>query len=389
MQLMRRCWHHKAVSVALLLIALVSIVWSGAVLAAVLPEDRADVLYHRYEGGGMEIRGPSVLVRKAVSNSVSVSANHYVDKVSAASVDVVTTASPYEEERKENSVGLDYLVGKAIYSLAYTKSKENDFTAKAFNFGASQDFFGDLTTLSFGYAVGEDVVGRTGDPFFQENADRQHFRFGITQVITKNMLVSLSHEFITDEGYLNNPYRQVRYINAGGTGTLNQAEVYPNTRASEATALRLGYYLPWRAGLHIEYRVFEDSWGIDSKDWGLTYVHPLQDGWEIEASFRQYRQSAADFYSDLFPYKDAQNFLARDKELSTFDSQSFGLAASWTFLKGRYRLLDRFAVRLAVDRYRFDYKDFRDLRVPVSVVGTEPLYSFNATVTQMLFSVWY
>jgi len=372
-----------------LMIGLSMTVVPNMAMSAVLPEDRADVLYHRYEGGGMEIRGPSVLVRKAVSNSVSVSANHYVDKVSAASVDVVTTASPYEEERKENSVGVDYLVGKAIYSFAYTKSKENDFTAKAFNFGASQDFFGDLTTLSFGYAVGEDVVGRTGDPFFQENADRQHFRFGLTQVLTKNMIASVSHEFITDEGYLNNPYRQVRYVNAAGTGTLNQSEVYPNTRASEATALRLGYYLPWRSGVHVEYRIFEDSWGIDAKDWGMTYVHPLPSGWEVEASFRQYKQSAADFYSDLFPYRDAQNFLARDKELSTFDSQSFGVAASWTFLKGRYRLLDRFAVRLAVDRYRFDYDDFRDLRVPVAVVGTEPLYSFNATVTQMLLSVWY
>lgn len=372
-----------------LMVGLSTVAVSNVAMSAVLPEDRADVLYHRYDGGGMEIRGPSVLVRKAVSNSVSVSANHYVDKVSAASVDVVTTASPYEEERKENSVGVDYLVGKAIYSLTYTTSKENDFTAKAFNFGASQDFFGDLTTLSFGYAVGEDVVGRTGDPLFQENADRQHFRFGLTQVLTKNMLASISHEFITDEGYLNNPYRQVRYVNAAGTGTLNQSEVYPNTRASEATALRLGYYLPWRSGLHVEYRIFEDSWGVDAKDWGVTYVQPLPNGWEVEANLRQYKQSAADFYNDLFPYQDAQNFLARDKELSTFDSQSFGLAASWTFLKGRYRLLDRFAVRLAVDRYRFDYEDFRDLRVPVAVVGTEPLYSFNATVTQMLLSVWY
>lgn len=389
MQLIYRYGCRPVMRTATLILGLCAAIFSGIATAAVLPEDRADVLYHRYEGGGMEIRGPSVLVRKALSNSVSVSANHYVDKVSAASVDVVTTASPYEEERKENSVGLDYLAGKAIYSLAYTKSKENDFIAKAFNFGASQDFFGDLTTLSFGYAVGEDVVGRTGDPLFQESADRQHFRFGLTQVITKNMLASLSHEFITDEGYLNNPYRQVRYVNAEGTGTLNQSEVYPRTRASEATAVRIGYYLPWRSGVHVEYRIFEDSWGIDSKDWGLTYVHPLPNGWEAEANFRQYEQSAADFYSDLFPYQDAQNFLARDKELSTFDSQSFGLAVSWTFLKGRYRLLDRFAVRLALDRYNFDYKDFRDLRVPVAVIGTEPLYSFNATVTQMLFSVWY
>ncbi|MDH3856544.1 MAG: hypothetical protein OEV07_01000, partial [Gammaproteobacteria bacterium] len=30
--------------------------------AAVLPEERVDLLYHRYDGGGAEIDGPSFLV---------------------------------------------------------------------------------------------------------------------------------------------------------------------------------------------------------------------------------------------------------------------------------------------------------------------------------------
>ena len=31
---------------------------TGNALAGVLPEDRADVLYHLYDGGGVEIDGP-------------------------------------------------------------------------------------------------------------------------------------------------------------------------------------------------------------------------------------------------------------------------------------------------------------------------------------------
>ena len=73
--------------------------------AGVLPEDRADVLLHSYDGGGVTIQGPSLLVRKQFAQKFSVSANHYVDKVSSASIDVVTTASPYEEERTQHSVG--------------------------------------------------------------------------------------------------------------------------------------------------------------------------------------------------------------------------------------------------------------------------------------------
>ena len=41
------------------LLALVSTVPAG-----VLPEDRADVMYHSYEGGGVTVDGPSYLIRK-------------------------------------------------------------------------------------------------------------------------------------------------------------------------------------------------------------------------------------------------------------------------------------------------------------------------------------
>ena len=52
---------------------------SGSALAGVLPEDRTDILYHLYEGGGIRIDGPSVLVRKKVGNSTSLVGNYYVD----------------------------------------------------------------------------------------------------------------------------------------------------------------------------------------------------------------------------------------------------------------------------------------------------------------------
>ncbi|MDJ0806416.1 MAG: hypothetical protein QNJ78_06230, partial [Gammaproteobacteria bacterium] len=68
--------------------------------SAVLPEDRADLMYHVYDGGGVEVTGPSILVRKSVGESVSISGNYYVDSISSASIDVITSASPYQEERK-------------------------------------------------------------------------------------------------------------------------------------------------------------------------------------------------------------------------------------------------------------------------------------------------
>ena len=59
-----------------------------------LPEDRADLLYHRYDGGGITIDGPSVLVRKKFGESFSATANYYVDVISSASIDVVLDRQP-------------------------------------------------------------------------------------------------------------------------------------------------------------------------------------------------------------------------------------------------------------------------------------------------------
>ena len=77
-----------------LIITLMLSMTFGVSHAGVLPDDRADVLYHLYDGGGVEIDGPSVLVRKKVGKSLSFVGNYYVDMISSASIDVITTASP-------------------------------------------------------------------------------------------------------------------------------------------------------------------------------------------------------------------------------------------------------------------------------------------------------
>ena len=148
-------------------------------------------------------------------------------------------ASPYHEERTEYTVGGDYLHGKSLMSLAYTNSEESDYLANAVSFDISQDMFGDLTTVSLGYMRNWNVVGMSTDSNFEQDADSQRYRVGITQVLTKDLIAALSVEAVTDEGYLNNPYRSVRYVDPSSSiGYSWIGEVYPNTRTSNATALR-------------------------------------------------------------------------------------------------------------------------------------------------------
>ena len=103
--------------------------------AAVLDDDRVDVIYQNYEGGGVEVDAPTILVRKRIGNSFAVSAGYLVDKVSGASIDVEVGASAYEEERKEYSAGFEYLKDKAKLGIHYANSKENDYEAESIGIG--------------------------------------------------------------------------------------------------------------------------------------------------------------------------------------------------------------------------------------------------------------
>ncbi|MBR9912801.1 MAG: DUF3570 domain-containing protein [Gammaproteobacteria bacterium] len=357
--------------------------------AAVLPADRADILYHAYDGGGAQIDGPSVLVRKEFADTVSVYGNYYVDMVSSASIDVEATASPYSEERTEASVGIDYLNDKTLLSLAFTGSSENDYDAKTVSVGISQDFFGDLTTIGLGFSIGNDTVGNNNDASFQEDTEHRRYNLSLTQVLTRSLIASLVVETVVDEGFLNNPYRSVRYLDPSvGSGYSYEPERYPATRNSDAVALRALYYLPYRAALRGEVRSFSDSWGISASAYELRYTHPLANHWMLEFKYRAYSQDKADFYSDLFAFSEATNFRARDKELSTFASQTFGVGVSYEFKPGFLPYVDKSSINLYWDHIQFDYDDFRDV-TSGAAVGEEPLYSFDADVIRLFLSVWY
>ena len=372
--------------------ALALVLCATAAQAGVLPEDRADAMYHRYQGGGITVQGPSVLVRKKFGESVSATANYYVDAITSASIDVVVSgASEYKERREQISLSTDYLRGKTTWSANFVDSKENDYKARTWSLSVSQDMFGDLTTLSIGYSQGKDHIFDATDPDFADQADRRNYRLGITQVLTRDMLLSLNFETVTEEGYLQNPYRFMRYVNASGSYSLGP-EVFPRTRTGNAGSARLKYYLPWRAAVEGSYRFYADTWGIKGHTAGLEYTHPLWNRWVFTGSYRFYTQNSADFFMDLFPRADYQNFMARDKETSALNTQTFGAGASYEFPVTWASWLKRGTVNLHYNYMMVHYKEFRDLRdYPPGTAppGTEPLYAMNANIVQFFFSFWF
>ena len=356
--------------------------------ASVLPEDRTDILYHRYDGGGVTIDGPSVLVRKSVGKSVSIAANYYVDMVSSASIDVITTASPYTEERTQYSLSADYLRGNTTLSMGYTSSVESDFDANTYSFAVSQDMFGQLTTLTLSYSYGDDTVGRSDDDSFSRDNTRQQYGVGITQILTRNLITALNFEVITDEGFLNNPYRSVRYLDpSSAVGFSFEPELYPRTRTTTAAGLRAKYYLPYRAAVEAQYRFFTDTWDITSHTGSLSYIHPWGD-FTFTAKYRYHTQTGAHFYRDIFARSEATNFRGRDKELSPLTSQTIKLSAAYEFIDDGWNFIDKGSINVSLDFLQVDYEEFRDISMGAPL-GSEPLYALDAAVLQVFFSFWY
>ena len=384
--------------------ALLGVCLLGApAFADVLPDDRADVLYHRYEGGGITIQGPEVLVRKKVGDSLSLSASYYEDLISSASIDVKLSASPYKEKRKQKTFGVDYLHGKSTYSAGIINSKEPDYQSNTSFYSVSQDMFGDLTTLTMTYKRGWDRVERdirlpdrqiVNDPTFHEIADHKGYSLGLSQILTRSLIMSLNYEVLTDQGYLASPYRKILFIDpTKAIGYSLADQIYPRTRTSNAGSIDLKYYLPYRAALDGQYRFFSDTWGIVAHTLQLGYTQPVWKRWIFDGTFRYYRQSAANFYADIYPRADFANFMARDRELAAFQSYTLGAGVSYQFAIPRAPWISKSSLNLRLDHLFIQYSDYRNALLidPTAGVlpGAEPLYRLNANVLQLFFSIWF
>lgn len=343
---------------------------SGHAAATDLPEDRVDLMYHSYSGGGVTATGPAMLVRKSIDDTVSLSASYYVDSVSNASIDVVTTASRYTEERIERGVGLDYVYRDALISLAASKSQEPDYLADSASVDVAQDFFGGMTTLNLGYSRGWDTVGKRGSPSFAEPADHWQYRLGVTQILTPQWVMSANLEAISDAGYLGSPYRAARVFGAA------VPERDPATRSSRALALRAVGSLDSDSAVRAVYRYFWDTWAIRANTLEVGYSRYVQARrWLLDGYLRYYKQGGASFYSDNFTSD--MTYMSRNRQLSAYHDLGVGAKATYSAV----RVPARYEIKLngALERLRFQYSDFTDIR-------TGKAYSFDATVLELYVS---
>src|SRR5664280_664005 len=334
-----------------------------------LPEDKAETLYHVYSGGGVTAQGPAVLVRKSLFDKVSLSGTAYVDSVSNASIDVVTTASKFHETRVEYGLSADYVYRDSQITVSGLTSREPDYTANTGNVDVSQEVFGGMTTVALGFTRGDDTVLKHNSPEFHDYAKHWQYRLGATQILTPRWLMSANVEALADSGFLGSPYRVARVFGAA------VPESNPRTKSGRAVKFRLIGDLGNRDAMHVEYRYYRDTWGVQAHTAELGYSRYFSESWLADTFLRGYTQRHAVFYSDNAPAQ--TQYVSRNRQLSTFTDVGIGAKLSWTVRKipGRYDI----KLNGTYEFTHFKFNDFTDSR-------TGNPYAYNASVVQVYVS---
>ena len=352
-----------------LLSGVVGGLFAGHARAVDLPQDRAEALFHGYSGGGVNAFGPALLVRKSIADKVSIGASYYLDAVSNASIDVVTTASKYRETRHEYALSADYVYRDSTVSIAGSTSREPDYTASAVSIDLAQEVFGGMTTVSFGFSRGSDDVKKKDSPEFADAAKHWRYRLGLTQILTPRWIASANVEALADEGFLGSPYRVARVFGAA------VPERTPRTRSARAVKLRLLGDLGSRDAVHVDYRYYWDTWAIRSHTAEVGYSRYVGGNWLAEGFLRYYTQDRASFYSDNAAVE--TTYVSRNRQLGSYGN--LGGGGRVTYSLGKLR--DRFDTKLvgAYEYNRFSFSDFTDIRTGAS-------YRYGASIFQLYVS---
>lgn len=300
----------------------------------------------------VQVLSPSVTA--SVSDEVagwSVGGRYLLDAVSAASVDIVATASPrWNELRHVGSVDGAYRHDRLSLGAAGSVSQEPDYLALSASVNAAIELFDKNVTPFLAARYGHDDVGRRGlERARWLDLQRGGVQLGVTWVINRAVIASLQLDADFERGYQAKPYRYIPLFAAG-----RSAAVPAGASPDQVNALRLDerpldslpserdrYALTGRiAGrlhhitLRVDERLYRDSWGLWASTTDLRAFFDLGTRWLLQPHLRVHSQSSIRFWQRAYEATEAADgsrqpprYRTGDRELSRLDTWTLGIAA--------------------------------------------------------------
>ncbi len=278
--------------------------------------------------------------------------------------DVPAGAYPLDDTfldtRVELTVNWQQPVGNtSLFNIGASASKEYDYTHVGLNAKFATDFNKRNTTLSAGVAIGHDQIDPEGgipvpySPMLDvgdlsnrvgtDTKDILDVVVGVSQVLSRNLVVQANYSYSYSEGYLNDPYRILSIVDGVSGDTIPRTppagvegpshefvfESRPTERTKHSLYTQAKYYMDGKV-LDVSYRYMTDDWEIDSHTVDLRYRWPLGASKYLEPHLRFYSQNEAEFYRlSLIDGATLPANASTDYRLGDFDAITAGIKFGW------------------------------------------------------------
>ena len=176
--------------------------------------------------------------------------------------ELIMSGATIEDSRTEINVSAAHYGENRSAALTLARSNEDDYEADALSVSGEWTFNNDLTTLSLGASYSSDVIEPSDAALFgRVHREERHTRsvsIGVSQVLNRTSALYGGVSMTEHDGYMSDPYKL--------------RDVRPGKRRERAMSVRYRRFLDRPgAALHMDYRYFDDDWGIGS--------HTLHTSW--------------------------------------------------------------------------------------------------------------
>lgn len=278
--------------------------------------------------------------------------SYLVDVVSAASADIVATATPvWHEVRHAGSANLGYKPGNFGAAISGSASVEPDYLSVTGGGTLTWDVLEKNVTLMLGYGYGHDVAGvhETSFDVFRRDLDRHQINGGAAWTVDRSTLATLVADAVLEQGDQSKTYRYVPMflpgtadeVPAGASVDLVNSkrhferprEQLPLSRQRFALTGRIAHRFT-SSTLRAEERLYADSWALVASTTDVRVIWGIGDRFSFGPRARFHVQKGTDFWQRAYELVKVNGALVPpsirtgDRELGPLYSVSGGVGMS-------------------------------------------------------------
>jgi hypothetical protein len=300
---------------------------------------------------------PSVSAGVDNVSGASLNGTYLVDVVSAASADIVSTASRrWEEVRQAGSLATQYKPHDFGVGIGGSVSSEPDYLSYGAYGTLVKDFDEKNWTLKFGYGFSHDTIGRCGvgggctpTSVFSRDLQRGAFNASLGWVVDRESLASLTADLVIENGDQSKPYRYIPMFSPGvAPGVPKGASIdwvnanrlperpleqLPLSRRRVAITARYAHRFDGST-LRLEERFYDDDWGLFASTTDARWVFDLGRRFELWPHARFHGQSSVVFWKRAYVSASSTGwnlpeYRTGDRELGPLMTVEGGFGLRW------------------------------------------------------------